>query len=66
MTKKDLLKKIAQMEFYIDQLETEVENVDDLLKTIGFTDGLASIKRAALELLQKQEKENQATEGSAQ
>jgi hypothetical protein len=60
MTKTQLQKKIAHLEFVHDQLETELMYVDDLLKSVGFPRGLASAKEVAIELLEEAEKENQA------
>jgi hypothetical protein len=42
--------KIAKLEFQNDQLVTELEYVDSLLRKVGFTDGLSSLKVAAQEL----------------
>ena len=56
--KEDLSEKIARLEFQNDQLLTELEYVDSLLRTVGFSDGLASVKSAAQELAQIEEMEN--------
>ncbi len=55
MNKAQLEKKIAYLEFVHDQLEMELIYVDDLLKSVGFPQGLASAKEVALELLQNGE-----------
>ncbi len=52
MNKAQLEKKIAYLEFVHDQLEMELIYVDDLLKSVGFPQGLTSAKEVALELLQ--------------
>lgn len=52
MKKLDLIKKIAYLEFVHDQLETEISEVDRLLKSVGFPRGLESAKEVALELLE--------------
>ncbi len=65
MTKTQLQKKVAHLEFVHDQLETELMYVDGLLKSVGFPRGLASAKEVALELLEEAEKDNQAEEESA-
>lgn len=44
-------KKVAQLEFSNDQLASELAYVDDLLRAIGFDEGLASVKEAAIEVL---------------
>lgn len=51
MTKAQLEKKIAKLEFIQDQLETELYYIDGLLKSVGFPQGIASAKDVALELL---------------
>jgi len=51
MKNKTLLKKIAYLEFENDQLHAEIEYVDRLLKLIGFSDGLETIKLAAQEII---------------
>lgn len=53
MTKAQLEKKIARLEFVYDQLEAEVIYVDNLLKSVGFPRGLASAKEVAIELLEE-------------
>ena len=45
-----LKERIAQLEFQNDQLTAELEYVDELLCSVGFTDGLSSVKVAAQEL----------------
>jgi hypothetical protein len=53
MTKAQLLKKIAYLESVNDQLSTEVEYVDQLMRLIGFSDGLVTVKATAQEILNK-------------
>jgi hypothetical protein len=48
--KQKLLTRIAQLEFQNDQLGAEISYDDQLLRAVGFTEGLASVKAAALEL----------------
>ena len=50
MIAEDLTEKLAKLEFQNDQLVAELEYVDSLLRAVGFTDGLASVKAAAREL----------------
>ncbi len=45
-----LLERISQLEFQNDQLAAELDYVDALLRRIGFTEGLESVKQAAQEL----------------
>lgn len=53
MTKAQLLKRIAKLESINDQLQTEVEYVDKLMKMLGFTDGLLTVKHTAQEIIEK-------------
>lgn len=60
---KELLKKKAQLETMNDQLMSELRYVDELMKSIGFTDGLATVKAAAeaMALMQDEiEEENES------
>lgn len=53
MTKAQLLKKIAALESINDQLVSEVEYVDRLMRMLGFSDGLLTVKNTAQEILDK-------------
>lgn len=53
MTKKQLLHKIAVLESVNDQLSSEVAYVDELMKMIGFAEGIQTIKATAKEILEK-------------
>ena len=55
MNKIQLEKKVAKLEFVHDQLESELLYVDNLLKSVGFPQGLASAKEVALELIENGE-----------
>jgi hypothetical protein len=55
MKKKELITKIAQLETINDQIVSELEYLDSLLKQIGFEKGLTSLKSAALEIIQNQD-----------
>lgn len=48
------LNKIAFLEFVNDQLQSEVEYIDRLLKVIGFSEGLTTIKSAAEEIMKEE------------
>lgn len=65
MTKSQLLKKIAYLESVNDQLSTEVIYVDHLMRLIGFSEGLITVKATAQEILEKgiQEMESDPEEG---
>lgn len=51
MTKKDLMRKIAILESVNDQLVTELENIDHLMRMVGFACGLETIKATAQEIV---------------
>jgi len=53
MTKAQLLKKIAMLESINDQLTTEVTYVDNLMRLLGFSEGLATVKATATEIIEK-------------
>lgn len=53
MTKEELLKKKAYLESINDQLLTELQNLDSLMRLVGFTDGLATVKATAQALYQE-------------
>lgn len=52
-----LEKRVAYLEFVNDQLLSEIQYVDQLLKLIGFPDGLETIKSAAQEVMDEEEGE---------
>ncbi len=51
MTKRQLMKRIAQLESIQDQLSTELSHLDDMLRLVGFPDGLNSAKAIAQEIV---------------
>lgn len=53
MTKAQLLKKIAYLESVNDQLSTEVTYIDHLMRLIGFSEGISTVKATAQEILEK-------------
>ena len=53
MKKNQLIKKIAQLETINDQLFAELNYLDELVRQIGFEEGLTSLKSAALEILEE-------------
>jgi hypothetical protein len=59
MEKEKMLKRISELETINDQLLTELNYLDQLLKQIGFEQGLMTLKAAAHELI---EEENQQEE----
>ncbi|MGE5196726.1 MAG: hypothetical protein ACM3JI_05295 [Anaerolineae bacterium] len=53
MNKKELLKKLSELESINDQLQAEIRYLDELLKQIGFENGLVTLKFAAQELIEQ-------------
>jgi hypothetical protein len=51
ISKEDLLKKVALLESLNDQLSMELKYVDNLLKKVGFSHGLESVKDASQEIV---------------
>jgi hypothetical protein len=62
MENENLQERIAQLEFQNDQLTAELEYVDQLLRSIGFSDGLRSVKAAAQELSEYENNQNRMYE----
>jgi hypothetical protein len=63
MTKTQLLKRIAVLESLNDQLSTEVQYVDQLMRMLGFSDGLLTVKSTAQEILDQGPLEEEDLEG---
>jgi len=57
VNKKEMLAKLAKLETINDQLLSEIEYLDLLVRQIGFEEGLSTLKSAALELLQEQDED---------
>lgn len=57
MKKADLLKKIARLESINDHLQTELQNLDQLMRLVGFTQGLETVKATAIELYNSEKEE---------
>lgn len=53
MINRDLEKKIAHLESINDQLTTELTYIDKLMRQVGFTHGLATVKATAREIYEK-------------
>lgn len=53
MTKTQLEKKIAYLESVNDQLATEIQYVDQLMRMVGFSEGLKTVKLTANEIVEK-------------
>lgn len=52
MDDQEMRKKIAYLEFVNDQLISEMEEIDDMMRYIGFVDGLETVKETAWSLYQ--------------
>lgn len=52
-----LKRRICELESINDQLTAELRYLDQLLKEVGFEEGLVTLKFAALELLEQGEGE---------
>lgn len=50
-----LLRKLAYLEFVHDQLTTELQYIDMLLRSLGFPMGLESAKAVAQQILEESE-----------
>jgi hypothetical protein len=58
MEKEKMLKRISELETINDQLLTEISYLDQLLKQIGFEQGLITLKAAAQELIEEDKNSN--------
>lgn len=63
MGMKELLEKVSHLEFVNDQLTAEFQYMDSLLKEVGFTEGLKSVKSAAKEILEQGKVESESEDG---
>lgn len=59
MKHKMLLKKLAKLESINDQLTAELQYLDQLTRSLGFQEGLATLKEAALEMIEEQQEANE-------
>jgi len=70
MKNPDLSKKLAKLETINDQLAAEISYLDQLSRSLGFAEGLKTLKSAALEMLaadgkrKEGRKDNKAVEES--
>jgi len=51
--KEALLKRISELESMNDQLLSEIRYLDELMREIGFDEGLKTLKTAAQEILEQ-------------
>lgn len=52
-SKPELLKKLAELESVNDQLQAELRTLDVLMKEVGFSEGIATLKKAASEIIEE-------------
>jgi len=52
-TKTQIERKIARLESINDQLTTEIAYIDKLMRLVGFSGGLATIKATAQEIIER-------------
>lgn len=57
MEHEKLIKRLAELESINDQLMSELEYLDTLMRSVGFTNGLATVKATALELFERGEED---------
>ena len=62
MNHKDIIKRIAQLEFIHDQLSAEIITLDKLLRSVGFPEGIKSAKEVAREILEVEGREDELTQ----
>jgi len=65
MKHKDLLKKIAKLETVNDQLAAELQFLESLTRTLGFAEGLKTLKEAAQEMIQTDRRKKLKSEDEA-
>jgi hypothetical protein len=58
-TKRELLKRVAELESVNDQLVTEITYVDHLMREVGFTNGLETIKSTACDMVEEGQSEGE-------
>ena len=58
MKEKELIKKIAKLETQNDQLAAEIHYLEQLTRALGFAEGLKTLKAAALEMLETDNKKS--------
>ncbi len=56
MLKKDLIKQVARLETMNDHLLTELTYIDRLMRSIGFSNGIETVKLTAQEIYNTEKK----------
>lgn len=54
-TREELIKRVSELETINDQLLTEITSLDELLRRVGFEDGLKTLRCAARELMEEEQ-----------
>jgi len=57
MQKKELVQQVAKLESINDQLASEIRELDRLARSLGFSDGIETLKAAAVELIEERQME---------
>ena len=65
MKNKELFKKIAKLESMNDQLSAEIHFLESLTRALGFAEGLKTLKEAALEMIESDNKRKIKSEDGA-
>lgn len=63
MKQSDLYKRIAKLETVNDQLAAELAFLESLTRSLGFAEGLKTLKAAALEMIEAEKKKKGRKEG---
>ena len=62
MEREQMQKRISELETLNDQLVTELNYLDRLLRQVGFENGLMTLKAAAQELLEDEQPRDEKAE----
>ena len=65
MKNKELFKKIAKLESMNDQLSAEIHFLESLTRSLGFAEGLKTLKEAAMEMIESDHKKKVKKEDEA-
>lgn len=57
MDDQEMRRKIAYLEFVNDQLVSEMGEIDEMMRFIGFADGLETVKETAWNLYESEHEE---------
>ncbi|MCB1213242.1 MAG: hypothetical protein KDK40_02990 [Chlamydiia bacterium] len=61
MNKQNLIKKLKRLEKKHVELYAELDSLDELMRAIGFTHGLQTVKQTAVELGETKKHEGEAS-----